>query len=262
MSLSVVLATPHSLWTLVDREISAAGETILDASKIVCLDATDGIGLLSYAGNEVLGGEDPSEWAASVFQGLDTDFEGYMRALTAAATKAGFSNDSGHLFVAAGVVDGTPAIYTIASNADGELELRRHAQTYAFMLAGPRGPQLAEERTDGAEIVDWMKKVETGEAHPREVADRLVKWNGEEADARAIIACRMVADGEATPSRYYYDGGTPHAPDAKLAHMSRGTDLNEVMELMKKQAMGVTLTMRETAQVLTYKRRMAESESD
>ena len=43
--------------------------------------------------------------------------------------------------------------------------------------------------------------------------------------------------------------------------MSRGTDLNEVMELMKKQAMGVTLTMRETAQVLTYKRRVAEAES-
>jgi hypothetical protein len=247
------------------------GRHSTDACKIVGFDSTDGIGLLSYAGLGMLADTDPGDWVASVFQGLDTDLRGYMIALTEAARSAKVrSAEPGHLFVAAGVGNGQPVIYTLTAKATGELSLKCHERSYAFMLAGAGGVALAGVREkladDGREILDWIKKAEAEESHPREVTDRLVKWTSEarretdDVGSRSIVAYRFVRDGEAAAGRCFYDGVTLEAPDAPLHHLSRGADMNKMFELMKKEAMGATLSLKETSQLIEYKRRTTESE--
>lgn len=265
MTLSVCITTPESIWTLTDRRVGTDdGEA--DVCKIVGLDATDGIGLISDAGLGMVGDTAPGDWIASVLEDLDTDVRGYMTALAEAMNSA---PTPGTRLVAAAIADSAPVIYSIGAGAAGELSLKCHRRPYAFMLAGTGGSALAEVRDqladDAREILDWIRKAEADEAHPREVTDRLVTWTAkarrhtDSVGRRSIVAYRFSRDGGAAAGRLFHDGNKLEAPDAQLHHVSRGADVNKMFELMKKEAMGGTLSLHETAQLLAHKRRQQET---
>lgn len=237
-----------------------------DARKIVGIDSTDGLALVSYAGLGMISGLDPSDWVTSVCQGVQTDLRGYMMCLAEAMKEVDPVERSaapGHLFVAAGVVDGQPVLYSLVAGSAGRLSLRYFERPNTFMIAGAGRASLQntdDKLTDEAhELRDWIRKVETEDAHPREVTDRLAKWDAatsretENAGSRAIVAYRLVGDGEVAPGRCFYDGATLEPPDSKIPQMTRGVDVNQIFDLMKKQAMGGVLSPKETALLAAYK---------
>lgn len=264
VTITVSIATRDSIWTVADRQLMAGDEvSSTDARKIVGVDSTDGIALFGYAGRGAIASQDPSDWAMSVFDGLETDLRGYARHLAEAVARAipvaERRGAPGHLFVAAGVVDGQPVQYSLVARSDGRLTLREFDKPNAFMLAGSGAAGLRTREklvAEGQELRDWIQRAEREEAHPREVTDRLAKWNaaaGEASGSRAIVAYRFVRDGEVAAGRCFYDGTTLEPPDSKIPQLTRGVDVGRIFELMKKQAMGGRLTSEEAALLDAYK---------
>lgn len=252
---------------MADRQLTADGApAATNACKVVGIDATDGGALLSYAGLEPVGDVDPADWVASVFKGVQTDLHGYMTTLVEAAAElpAGArSAGVGHVFTAAGISNGQPVLYALVGEPHGALRLKRFERSGVFLLAGSGSAALRARDAlaeEAREILEWIRRAETEEAHPREVSDRLAKWNFEasrevdEVGTHSIVVHRFVRDEEGAAGRAFYKGTQLEAPDAKIPHMTRGMDVNVIFDLMKKQAMGGSLSPREVVMLAAYKK--------
>ena len=262
MTLTVSIATRDSIWTLADRQ---SADDNADGGKIVGIDATDGHALVAFAGHSAVADRAPSQWIASIVEGVQSDLRGYMTNLTEAANaQLPAQARRGHILVAAAIAGGEPLYFSVVGDASGQLTLRCFERSGAFMLAGSGAAVVLANKdranTEARELQDWIRRVEMQEAPAREVTDRLIKWNTDArredkaVGARAIISYRFARDADGAAGRCFYNGTKLEAPDAKVPHLTRGVDVNKIFDIMKKQAMGSALSPREIAALRAYKK--------
>ncbi len=77
MTLIVTVNGPETVWLLADRRFSGPrGVHRDDATKILTLEATDGVALIGYAGlGATAQGTEPANWMSAVLRGRNLTIE-------------------------------------------------------------------------------------------------------------------------------------------------------------------------------------------
>lgn len=86
MTLVVTVNGPDSIWLLADRRLSAEGRPPKDdGRKIMCLETSDGVAILGYAGLGATAlGTEPADWMSAVLRGRNLPLEPTLNTLAEA----------------------------------------------------------------------------------------------------------------------------------------------------------------------------------
>jgi hypothetical protein len=86
MTLIIAVNGRESIWMLGDRRLSYADRPPRDdARKLMCLETTDGVAILGYAGlGATARGTEPSDWMSAVVRGRNLPLEQVLRHIVAA----------------------------------------------------------------------------------------------------------------------------------------------------------------------------------
>lgn len=272
MTLALSLVGPESLWTVVDRRLTAGTRTVRDdARKIMFLETKDGVAILAYAGVGATGaGTEPADWMSAVLRGRDWPLEDSLRALAEAlrrqmprhlATLARSGSAAHHVLVAA-FHEGAARLYTIGLAVDhreSEIAFRHtrwvvghegdSSRTPRFGLAGSGASVLAKDPLWQRQLLRLVKAHDRRLIRPTVVADAFARINLHVANAladgtvgpRCIVAWRHRKQGvhKGGGGHQCYTGTERESNTPSLPMIGSGMDVQAItgaiMPLMMKQ---------------------------
>jgi len=230
MTLVLSVHSRDSLWVVVDRRLSYGGRRppIDDAVKVMDLSATDGLGLLAYAGlGATPRGTQPSEWMSAVLRGRGgLPFEQALGVLSDAANRelpkhlATMPGGAHSVIVPAFVRGVGPRLYTIDNVVNRKT--RQHWYRYTSHQGpaerGARSPRIAVGGTGGLYLAQkkdkaWQRALlrrvnahDRGKVSDHLIADHLATLNYEAHQAvsdtvgpRCIVVWRRRPDARPGP---------------------------------------------------------------
>jgi hypothetical protein len=195
MTLVISVQTRGSLWLVADRRLSQRGRSpIDDAVKIACVEATDGVALVSYAG---LGAtalrNQPSEWIIRALLGEERGrltLEQSLGVLAKAMQREFLPHlrqmrDRRHAFVAPAFLGSEPRLYTITLVETPTGVVSRYTRivmggalepkqiTEPFVLAGSGSGALVQARPRGKILLRLVKAYNQGKVSEDAVSNYL-----------------------------------------------------------------------------------------
>ena len=151
MTLIITANTPESIWMLADTRLSIPGRRARDDGvKVMCLETTDGVALLGYAGlGATAAGTQPAHWMSAVLRGRNMPMEQSLSDLADALRRQlprhlhSFpkSVTASHSVLAQCLIQGKPKLYSIDLGLS--MDRRTTAFRYTRHVVGDAGEQLA-----------------------------------------------------------------------------------------------------------------------
>ena len=261
MTLVVAVTGPESIWLVADRRLSYEGHPPKDdARKVMFLDTTDGVAILSYAGLGATAlGTEPADCMSAVLRGRNLLLEQSLRVLAEATRHQlpqhlirmpGDTGPAHHVIVPA-LLGEEPRLYTIDlvfthDRKDYNFRYTRHVVDKPS-TAKPRTPWLGVGGSGALHLAKdkkWMRSLlrvvranDRGRVPQRAVADHLANLNhdvhlrvtDESVGPRCIVAWRHRTGGG---GHQFYTGSTPDASSPSLPTISNGMDLRAFVDVV------------------------------
>ena len=263
MTLVLSGQTRGSLWVVADRRLSWRGRPPTDdAVKIACVETTDGIAIISYAGLGATAlGSQPSDWIVRTLRGRRHSLEGALSALATAMQREflphlrqfGEMHDRQHIFVAPAFVGGEHRIYTFDMAETPTGVFFRHGHhirggalkpmriTVPILVTGTGLPALERDRTWEKALFCLVKAYNRGRLSARVVSTYLAGLcdyaHQHTKDGTVGPSCIVVWRNSKTGR---YKGGGDHAcyevgkevGGVGLPTVARGMDVSAISKLM------------------------------
>lgn len=197
MTFVLTLQTKGSLWIVADRRLSANGRAPRDdATKIVEIGATDGLGLVGYCGLGLTAlGTQPSQWISSVLRGRRLTLEQSLHVIGEAMQQQFPPHLSQirdweyrrHAFVVSAFVDGQHRVYAIELAGVHQRYLFRCARlvlgghleplqiTQPICIGGSGAAALRAERGWERPLLTLVSAYNRGRVSSAKVSDELAK---------------------------------------------------------------------------------------
>ena len=267
MTLVLTVNGPDSAWTVADRRLSYAGRpTKEDARKIMLLETTDGLAILSYAGlGSTAKGIEPADWMSKVLRGRNLPLEQSLGVLAEAIKKQlprhllglPVHGEPTHSVIASGFVNNESRVYTIDMELEGRsryhFRYTRHVikETISknrmvaarFVGGGSGALYLSRERGWKRSLLQLVKANDRGQISSRVLADHLARLNwrvhlglaDRSVGPRCIVAWRHRKGGRhhnGGGGQQFYTGVTRDRDSPSLPHIANGMDLHALYEVM------------------------------
>lgn len=121
MTLVVAVTAEKSIWMMTDRRITFRHKNAKDnARKVMCLETTDGVAFLGYAGLGCTAlGTEPSVWMSNVLRGMNLQLEQSLAIIAKVALEqipkhlTSLPNSALHNVIIPAFHNGKPKLYTI-----------------------------------------------------------------------------------------------------------------------------------------------------
>lgn len=271
MTLALAVTGPESIWLLADRRLSYEARAPKDdGHKVMFLETADGVAILGYAGlGATAKGTEPADWMSAALRGRNLSLEQSLGVLSR-ATREQFpqhmvrmpaNSTAAHHVIVPAFLDGEPRLYTIdlvfaPDRKSYQFRYTRHVASRSPGIA-PRTPRLGlggsgafcltQDRKWMRELLRVVRANERGQVSPDTVADFLANLNNDvhltvpdkSVGPRCIVAWRYRKGGvhDGGGGHRYYTGPVRDRSSPSLPTISRGADLNAIVEAIAPQAM-------------------------
>jgi hypothetical protein len=270
MTFVLSVLSRDTLWVVADRRLSygVRRPPVNDAVKVMCLDTTDGCGVLAYAGlGATSRGTQPSEWMSAVLRGHGgLTFEYTLGILASAATRAlpkhlVSTPNGGHFIVIPAFVDGIGArLYSIDNVIDPRTRQHWYRYTSHQRTLEPGSPsmRIAFAGSGGMYFYrkgrPWMRALlslvnqhDRGKISDYGVADYLARLNNEvylatqddgTVGPRSIVVWRRRKGTERAVSggaHQFYTGVDRDSASPSLPTISNGANLQPFLDILSNQ---------------------------
>lgn len=196
MTLIIGVTSPEVLLIAADRRLTFQGSFRDDATKVFCLETTDGEALVGYAGLGMTGGgTEISDWLTKLLRSQTNTLEGAL-AKVAEALPRQFPDHLStlpkncppeHVFVAPAFVAGQQALYAIDIRLDAQgrvltnytshvaRPLGSATSPFKFVIAGSGAPHLQKIERWGRAVLRLLKAHAAKQIDVEVVADELAR---------------------------------------------------------------------------------------
>lgn len=232
------------------------------ASKLLVLEATDGLALIGYCGLGLTeGGTEPSEWMSRVLRGMRLSLRRSMEVLATAVRDRLSSHLPTlpptiaplHQVVAVGFEDHTPVVYLLNVGIRTDNTILCEASSYrrsneavpplnppAFIVAGDGMSAVPHDRAWGRSLRSLHRAFDAGRISDRAFADELAARNRRVAESvrsvsrECIVAWRARdRNRERGTGGHHFYGSTVRLNEAPaLPEIAGGVDVKAVFEAM------------------------------
>jgi hypothetical protein len=262
VTLVLTVNGPESAWVVADRRLSYAGRMPKDdARKLIFLETTDGVAILSYTGlGATARGTEPAVWMSSVLRGRNFPLEQSLGVLAEAMQKQlpphllKVPGDRGptHSVIASAFVGNEPRLYTIdmafaQDRRRYQFRYTRHvvdasvpakARTPRFARGGSGALYLSGDKQWKRSLLRLVRAHDRGQVSPRTVADYLASLNyrvhlavtDRSVGPGCIVAWRHMKEGvhKGGGGHQFYTGLTRDSSSPSLPAIANGMDIHAV----------------------------------
>jgi hypothetical protein len=256
---------PETIWLLADRRLSYKHQKPKDdARKVMCLETTDGVAILGYAGlGATARGTEPADWMSAVLRGRNLPLEQTLAVLAEALKRefprhmVGMPGQPAHYVIVPAFLGEELRLYEIdlVFAPDGKKYFRYTRYVHNPLLATPRAPRLAVAGSGAlylAKNKKWIrgllrmvKASDRRQVQPRAVADHLANLNhavhlaDKTVGPRCVVVWRHRKEGvhKGGGGHQFYSGTTRDASSPALPTIGVGMDIEAIatamMEVMR-----------------------------
>ncbi|MFA5955807.1 hypothetical protein [Hyphomicrobium sp.] len=228
MTLVLAAISKEAIWVVADRRLSQRGRALIDdACKIMFLETTDGIAILSYAGlGRTIAGVQPSEWMSAVVRGRNLPLEQTLGLLAEAMQRElpkhllrfppGMMPS--HTIIAPAFVDDEPRLYIL----EVVLSADRKQKSFRFVrqndAGGRKPPLLAVAGSGGMSLFHrrkyWMRPLmrivrayDRSRVSAQTVANHMATLNNDVHAVDVSVGPRSIVAWRNRKSGIYKGGG-------------------------------------------------------
>lgn len=260
MTLILSVNGPETIWLLADRRLSYKRQKPKDdGRKVMCLETTDGVAILGYAGlGATARGTEPADWMSAVLRGRNLPLEQTLAILTEALKRefprhmVGMPGQTVHSVMVPAFLGEETRLYEIdlVLTADGKKYFRYTRHVVNPLSATPRTPRLAVAGSGAlylAKNKKWIRSLlrlvkasDRRLVQPLAVADHLANLNHEVhlADKmvgpRCVVVWRHRKGGvhKGGGAHQFYSGITRDASSPPLPTIGAGMDIEAIATAM------------------------------
>jgi hypothetical protein len=260
MTLILTVNGPETIWLLADRRLSYKHKKPKDdARKILCLDTTDGVALLGYAGlGATARGTEPADWMSAVLRGRNLTLEHSLGVLTEALKRefprhmVGMPGRAIHTVMIPAFVGGEVRLYEIdlllTPDRKAYFRYTRHvthpqsaaARTPRLASAGSGALHLPKDRKWMRDLLRIVRASDRRQVTPLTVADHLAGINqavhlvDKQVGPRCVVAWRHRQGGvhEGGGAHQFYNGSDRESSPV-LPTIGRGMDIGAIIAAME-----------------------------
>lgn len=259
MTLIVAATSPESIWMLADRRLSSCGRAPDDTGiKLMCLEATDGLGILGYTGlGRTSAGMEPSEWMGNVLRGRKLSLEASVLVIAEAVrrqfpkhlTRPPGQPTLEHRITVPAFLGDEPRLYEIIleASADGEgcsPKCLRHQMPHGgasrVLVCGSGAPRLQRDTSWCRELIRFIRHCDDGRISSRRVADYLACLNMQVSNKvdsvgpQCIVVWRNRRDGahHSGGGHQFYTGVDRDATSVSLPTIGGSLPIHEIVKVL------------------------------